>query len=170
MPQPHWACPRSWRMYPPRPHCSGCRLLRREPSEAGPGLHAPARSKPLRFRHSGSLQRRRLSWACVLCPSQIQAAQVTRCLVSMVIATYCLPCPCLSVFWVYNRRTFWWMLTVQNPKMSWLAKKPACSLVDNASLGLRLPPSGSGCLSLEGDGLQPEGGNRSPTETLSTKL
>ena len=27
-----------------------------------------------------------------------------------------------------------------------LAKKPACSLVDNSSLGLRLPPSGSGCL------------------------
>ena len=35
-----------------------------------------------------------------------------------------------------------------------LAKKPACSLVDNVSLGLRLPPSGSGCLSPEGDGLQ----------------
>ena len=32
-----------------------------------------------------------------------------------------------------------WMLTIQNPKKSWLAKKPACSLVDNASLGLRLP-------------------------------
>ena len=47
------------------------------------------------------------------------------------------------------------MLTVQNPKRSWLAMKPARSLVDNASLGLRLPPSGSGCLSLEGDGLQP---------------
>ena len=47
------------------------------------------------------------------------------------------------------------MLTVQNPKKSWLAMKPACSLVDNASLGLRLPPSGSGCLSLEGDGLPP---------------
>ena len=46
------------------------------------------------------------------------------------------------------------MLTIQNPKKSWLAMKPACSLVDNASLGLRLPPSGSGCLSLEGDGLQ----------------
>ena len=36
-----------------------------------------------------------------------------------------------------------------------LAKKPACSLVDNVSLGLQLPPSGSGCLSPEGDGLQP---------------
>ena len=50
------------------------------------------------------------------------------------------------------------MLTVQNPKKSWLAKKPVCSLVVNVSLGLLLPPSGpssSGCLSPEGDGLQP---------------
>ena len=30
-------------------HCSGSRLLRREPSEAGPGLHVPPRSKPLRL-------------------------------------------------------------------------------------------------------------------------
>ena len=39
-----------------------------------------------------------------------------------------------------------------------LAKKPACSLIGNVSLGLQLPPSspsGSGCLSPEGDGLQP---------------
>ena len=34
-----------------------------------------------------------------------------------------------------------------------LAKKPACSLVDIVSLGLQLPSSG--CLSPEGDGLQP---------------
>ena len=27
------------------------------------------------------------------------------------------------------------MLTVQNPKKSWLAMKPACNLVDNDSLG-----------------------------------
>ena len=30
-------------------HSSGSRLLRREPSEAGPGLHAPPRSKLLRL-------------------------------------------------------------------------------------------------------------------------
>ena len=47
------------------------------------------------------------------------------------------------------------MLTVQNPKKSYLAKKPAYSFVDNVSLGLRLPPSSSGCLSQEGDGLPP---------------
>ena len=80
--QPHWACPRSWRVHPPCPHSSGSRLLHWEPSKAGPGLHAPLRSKPLRFRHSGSPQRRRIYWACVLCPSQVQTAQVTRCLAS----------------------------------------------------------------------------------------
>ena len=48
-----------------------------------------------------------------------------------------------------------WMVTVQNPKKSQLAKKLACSL--EVFLGLRLPPSGpscSGCLSPEGDGQQ----------------
>ena len=33
---------------------------------ASPGLPAPPRSKLLRFRHSGSPQRHRLGWACVL--------------------------------------------------------------------------------------------------------
>ena len=65
-------------MYPPCPHCSGSRLLSQESSVAGPGLPEPHRSKPLRFRHSGSPQRRSLGWACVLCPSQVRAAQVMR--------------------------------------------------------------------------------------------
>ena len=43
--QPHWACPHSRRVCPPCPHCSGSRLLHPEPSEAGPGLQAPPRSK-----------------------------------------------------------------------------------------------------------------------------
>ena len=50
--------------------------------KAGPGLHVLPRSKPLRFRFSGSPIRTQTDWACVLCPSQAQAAQVTRCLVS----------------------------------------------------------------------------------------
>ena len=87
-------------------HCLGSRLLFWELSEAGPGLYALPKSKPPRFRYSGSPQRRRLSWACVLCPSQVQAAQVTRCLVSTVPATYHLPCACSSVFWVCNPCTF----------------------------------------------------------------
>ena len=88
--------PPSWRLCPPCPHCSGSRLLRREPSEASPGLHAPPRSKLLRFRHSGSPQRCRLGWACVLCPSQVRAAQVMRCLASAIAATYRLPATRLS--------------------------------------------------------------------------
>ena len=45
-------------------------------------------------------------------------------------------------------------MTVQNPKKSSLAKKPAYSFIDNVSLALRLPPSGSGSLSPQWDGLQ----------------
>ena len=62
-------CPRSQCVCFPCLHCLGSRLLCQELSEAGPGLHALPRSKPLRFRYSGTPQRRRLSWACVLCPS-----------------------------------------------------------------------------------------------------
>ena len=57
---------------------SGSRLLCQELSEAGPGLHALPRSKPLRFSFSGNPQGHRLGCACVLCPSQVQAAQATR--------------------------------------------------------------------------------------------
>ena len=78
----------------------------RELSEAGPGfMHFPGLSRS----GSGSRVLYRgtdLVWACVLCPSQVQAAQVTRCLASTVAATYRLPCPCCSVFWVYKPRTF----------------------------------------------------------------
>ena len=98
--------PRSRRVCFPCLHCLGCRLLCRELSEASPGLYALPRSKLLRFRYLGTPQRLRLGWACVLCPSQVRAAQVTRCLASTVGATYRLPCPCCSVFWVYNWRTF----------------------------------------------------------------
>ena len=59
--------------------CSVGNCLRRDP-----GLHVLPRSKPLRFRFSGTLQMHRLRWVCVLCPPQIQAAQVTRCLASTV--------------------------------------------------------------------------------------
>ena len=48
------------------------------------------------------------------------------------------------------------MLTIQNPKKSWLATKPACSLVDDASLGPQLPLlalAAPTCLSPAGDGL-----------------
>ena len=81
-------CPHSQRGYFHGLHCSGSRLLCWELSEVGPGLRALPRSKPLRFRFSGTPQRRRLGWACVLCPSQVRAAQVTRCLVSTVTPSW----------------------------------------------------------------------------------
>ena len=141
-------------------HRSGSRLLCWEPSEGALGcIHCPPPSPPqsklLRFRHSGSPQRRRLSWACVLCPSQVRVAQVFgergRCDLSP------LPSLLLSFLGVQLAPLLRWMMTVQNPEKSWLAKKPVCSLVVNVSLGLLLPPSGpsgSGCLTLEGDGLK----------------
>ena len=98
--RPHWVCRCSWCVCFPCLHCSGSRLFCQELSEVGPGLSALPKSKLLRFRYSGTPQRCRLDWTCILCPSQVQAAQVTRCLASAVTVTYCLPCPCRSVFWV----------------------------------------------------------------------
>ena len=102
--RPHWGCPRSRCVCFPSLHCSGSRLLCLELSEVGPGLHALPRSKPLRFRFSGTPQRCRLGLACVLCTSPVQAAQATRCLASTVTprcgASYHLLHPSRSVSWV----------------------------------------------------------------------
>ena len=85
---PHWVCPRSRHVCFPSLHCLGSRLLCRELSEVGPELYALPRSKLLRFRFSGTPQRCRLGWACVLCPSPVLAAQVTRCLASTVTPSW----------------------------------------------------------------------------------
>ena len=106
--QPHWVCPHSQRVCFPCLHCLGSRLLCQELSEAGPGLYALPRSKPLKIKYSGSPQRRNPQRLGLhLCPSQVRAAaQVTRCLASTVAVTYHLPRPRCLVFWVYNWRTF----------------------------------------------------------------
>ena len=59
------------------PGCSAGEL-----SKVGLGLPALLRSKPLWFRFSGTPQRHRLGWACILCPPQVLASQATRCLAS----------------------------------------------------------------------------------------
>ena len=82
---------------------STLRRLCQELSEAGPGLHAPPRSKLLRLRHSGSLQRRRLVGPAFCA---LPMSKYLRCLVSAVAETYRLSRPCCSVFWVYNWRPF----------------------------------------------------------------
>ena len=60
------------------PGCSAGEL-----SKEGPGLRERPRSKLLRFRFSGISQRHKFGWACLLCPSQVLAAQATRCLSSV---------------------------------------------------------------------------------------
>ena len=79
---PHWLCPSSRHLCFPGLHCSGSRLLCRELSKTDPGFCALPRSKLLRLRFSDISQRHRLGWACILCPSQVQGAQATRCLAS----------------------------------------------------------------------------------------
>ena len=81
------------------PCCSAGEL-----SKVGPGFRTLPRSKLLRFRFSGTPRSHRLGWPCVLCPSQVQGAQETRCLVSTLSeVVWCLnhlPSPSHSVSWV----------------------------------------------------------------------
>ena len=97
-------------------------------------MHLPYLSR------SGSPQRRRFGWDCVLCPSQVQVAQVfgERCHCDLS------PFPSLqlSFLGVQLAPLLRRMVTVQNPKKSQLAKKPACSLVVYVSQGLLWPTSG----------------------------
>ena len=76
-----------------------------------------------------------------------------RCLARAIAATYRLPAA--RYLGLQSAHLLKQMLTVQTPKKFYLAKKPAYSFIDNVSRGLRLSPSGSGCLSPEGDGLPP---------------
>ena len=84
------------------PGCSAGEL-----SKAGPAFCALPRSKLLQFRFSGTPQRHRHGWACVLCPSQVQAAQATRFFASalsqVVCASYHLPGPSCSFSWVHSK-------------------------------------------------------------------
>ena len=135
-------------------HHSGSTLLHRKPSEASPRLHAPPRSKPLRLSAQEALR-----GADLVGPAfcALPRSEQLRSLVIAITATYGLSLlpSVLGVPLAFLLRR---MMTVQNPQKSQLAKKPACILVGNVSLGLQLTPSsplGSGCPSPEGDGLQP---------------
>ena len=78
---PHWVCP-----------AHACVLSRSTPLrlqvalpgtvEGGPWVRALPRAKSPRFRFSGPPHGRRRGWACAVCPSQVRAAQATRCLAS----------------------------------------------------------------------------------------
>ena len=112
-------------------HTSGSRLLHWEPSEVSPGLHAPPRSKLLRLRHSGSPQRLRLGWACVLCPSRVRVAQV------FGEHSLCdlLPFPAAHFSGCTAGAPCEMDGDCPGPQEV-LAKKPACSLVGKVSPGL----------------------------------
>ena len=157
------------------PGCSAGEL-----SKAGPGLHALPRSKPLRFRFSGTQQRHRLSWACVLCPSQVRAVQVTRGLVGThspgVVCLITSPVPAAQFPWCTVGAPSQvcrvsllgsWSLAATLPvdvnhpgsQGDLLTTRSLLTVwYRMPSLGPRLPFSGSGChlpvsLSLAGDGL-----------------
>ena len=144
------------------PGCSAVEL-----SKEGPGLHALPRSKPLRFRFSGTTQRHRLGWACVLCSSQIWAAQATKFLASTLsggaVSLTTSPAPAAWVLGAQRKRClrcavcflweadlwlkpFWWMSTIQGPRKTWLAPGSTLALwYRMLSPGPRLPLSSSGC-------------------------
>ena len=110
--QPHWVCPRSRSVCFPCLHCSGFRLLCRELSDAGPGLHALPRSKPLRFRFSTKYSTKVQTWLG-LCfvpfpgssssGDQVLGEHSHR---QVGGASYRLLRPSCSVFCVYNRCAF----------------------------------------------------------------
>ena len=58
-----------------------------------------------------------------------------------------LPLPCLLLIFlcVQLAHLLRQILMFQNPRKTWLATKPACSLVDDDSLRPQLPPSSPGC-------------------------
>ena len=135
-------------------HSSGSRLLCQEPSEAGPRLHAPPWSKLLRFGTQVALRGADSVGMCFVpfpgpSSSGVWRARSLRLIASPVPAAQLSGCTAGAPSQADG--------ACPEPQEV-LAKKPACSLVGNVSLGLRLPPSspsGSGCLSPEGDGLQP---------------
>ena len=157
------------------PGCSAGEL-----SKVGPGFRVLPRSKFLRFWFSGTPQRHRLRWACVLCPSQVQGAQATRCLVSTLsqaVRLNHLPSPSCLVSWAYCKRAVlrcavcllwgadlwlrpsWQISTIQDPRKTRLATGSLLTVWWRMlSLRLRLPlafqlwPSPA-CLSASGRGL-----------------
>ena len=119
---------------------SGSWVLPKGADSVGPVFCALPKSEQLRW--PGAWRAQSLPGeGCVLSPSPfqwlgflgVQEAHLLRCAVSL--------------FWGADLwlQPSWRMSTLQNPKKSWLATEPFCSLVEDASLGSPLPLSGSGC-------------------------
>ena len=116
---------------------SGSWELPKGADSVGPAFCAFPRSE--QFRWPGA-QSPPGGW-CILSPPLsrplgfvgVQWARLLRCAVSLFWG---------ADLWLRPSR---WMSTIQNPKNSRLAMEPVCSVVEDASLGLWLPLSGSGC-------------------------
>ena len=108
----------------------------------GPELRALPRPKLLRFRFSGTPQRRRLCWACVLClphPSssgsqELQERTLPGCRAPPPLRGPRLRCA-LCLFWKADiwLRPSRWMSTIQNLRKSLVRDwEPVCHLVGDA--------------------------------------
>ena len=147
---------------PPLTACvlSPSTLLRLQVAQWGavPGLRALPRSKLLRFRFSGTPQRLRLGWACVLCRSGLSSSGDQVCGEHTVLrccASYHLPGPSSSVsgharLWcavcLFQGADLWLqpsrrMSTIQNLRKSLVRNwKAVCSLVGDTLSGAEIAP------------------------------
>ena len=120
------------------PGCSAGEL-----SKAGAGFRSLPNSKPIRFRFSGTPQRHRLNWSCLLCHPRfeqlrrpgawrVHSSQVGQCVLSPpwsqpigflgVQQECCLRCD-MCLIWGADLwpQPSWWLSTVQDPRKTWLA-------------------------------------------------
>ena len=166
--RPHWVWPAhgvcAFPVYTAQaPGCSAWNCLR----WALDCVHFPGLSHSGSGCFSGTPQRLRLGWTCLLCPSSVRAAQASRGLASTVTlrcgASFHLLHPSHSVSWVAAGVPVSGMPCVSSGELTPVATlsadvnhpesqevlvgkwEPACSFVEDAPLGLRLPLSGSGC-------------------------
>ena len=114
---------------------SGSWVLHKGTYSVGPAFCALPKSEQIRWPGAWQEQSRPVG-GCILSPSpsqllgflSVQEVRILRCAVCLFWG---------ADLWLWPS---WRMSTIQNPKKSWLATKPTCSLVEDASLGLRLPP------------------------------
>ena len=119
---------------------SGSQVLLKGADLVGPAFCARPRSEQLR-RPGAWRAQSPPGRGCVLSPPQslplgflgVKPAHLLRCAMCVFWG---------ADLWLQPSRQ---MSTIQNPKKSWLATNPACSLVNDASLGPRLPASSSDC-------------------------
>ena len=146
--QPHWVCPHSRRVCFPCLHCLSSSLsscsTRNCLRPALGCMHFPGLSR------SGSGTRVLHKGTDLVGPVFVPFPGLSSSGDQVFVEQSCCnlsPAPSLPLGFlgVQQAHLLRWMLTIQNPKKSWITTKPACSLVDDAYLGPRLPPSGSGC-------------------------